>query len=261
MIRVTNILDHERLDFIPRYISIDNIPVYLVGDIHNNHKDFTESLVSEGLSNCVFIFLGDMPFENAGNAYQQFRELDDELAKRNICSFIIRGNLDNPHLWNDKSFWSGFISFKPVNSNTRFNINGNIGIVIDGAVTFDKESLVENINYWPEYDSPSLPYDFKDYGENLKNVDFIIGHSGPILNDFLKEHPGVEKFLENGFLKENLANEQKIYRQILKRYRPKRWYCGHYHFEKNMKFVWDNWSDDGVIHLKIVPKQKIMRIA
>jgi hypothetical protein len=67
--------------------------------------------------------------------------------------------------------------------------------------------------------------------------------------------------LKDGFLVQDLDNEQKQLRGILRRYRPKRWYCGHYHFEKDTKFVWDNWSDDGVIHLKIVPKQKIMRIA
>lgn len=253
-------------------LEINNTPVYLVGDLHTNYKQFKEQFESDlSLRDCIFIFLGDMDFRNEETAYNQFKKLDNLLAERNIDSYVIRGNHDNPKFWNpdecsinieDVGLWGKFKSFKPIGSYTRININGNVGIIISGAVTLNRADLTEGINYWSEYDKVDMPPDFIDYGEGLKNIDFVIGHTGPVYSDIFKEQQtGCERYLKDGFLVNDLENEQKQLRSILKRYRPKRWYCGHYHFEKDTKYVWDNWSDDGVIHLKIVPKQKIMRIA
>jgi predicted phosphodiesterase len=248
-------------------IKIDNTPVYLIGDLHTNYKQFKEQFENdETLRDCIFIFLGDMDFRSVDTAYSQFKKLDKQLTDRNIESYVIRGNHDNPSLWCSREkvldLWPRFTSFKPIDSNTRITINGNVGIIISGAVTINRADLKEGVNYWPEYDKIDLPPDFIDYGEGLKNIDFVIGHTGPVHSDIFKEQQtGCERYLKDGFLVQDLYNEQKLLRGILRRYRPKRWYCGHYHFEKDTKFVWDNWTDDGVIHLKIVPKQKIMRIA
>lgn len=250
-------------------IKIDNESVYLIGDLHTNYKEFKEQFESDKtLKDCTFIFLGDMDFRDEESAYNQFKKLDKMLHERNITSYIIRGNHDNPKLWEsdfmteDTAFWNKFLSFRPIGSHTRITINNNVGIIVSGAVTINRADLKEGINYWPEHDKVELPPDFIDYGEGLKNIDFVIGHTGPVHNDIFKEQQmGCERYLKDGFLVKDLENEQKLLRGILKRYRPKRWYCGHYHFEKDTKFVWDNWSDDGTIHLKIVPKYGILRIA
>ena len=254
-------------------IKIDNEPLYLIGDLHTNYKGFKEQFERDkSLKDCTFIFLGDMNFRDEETAYNQFKKLDKMLYDRNINSYVIRGNHDNPELWDSKMFdlgvgdnlpfWNKFFSFRPIGSHTRISINGNIGIAISGAVTINRADLKEGINYWPKHDKVELPPDFIDYGEGLKNIDFVIGHTGPVYSDIFKEQQtGCEKYLKDGFLVNDLENEQKRLRAILRRYRPKRWYCGHYHFKKDTKFVWDNWSDDGVIHLKIVPKHGILRIA
>ena len=250
-----------------KHIDIQCTPVYLVGDLHTNYKEFKERLEADkSLKDCIFIFLGDMDFRDEETAYNQFKKLDKQLTERNIASYVIRGNHDNPSLWcsHEKAsdLWDRFTSFKPIDSSTRISINGNVGIALSGAVTLNRADLTEGVNYWPEYDKVDLPPDFVDYGESLKNVDFIIGHTGPVHKDIFKgQQTGCEKYLKDGLLVNDLENEQKQLRAILTRYRPKRWYCGHYHFEKDTKFVWDNWSDDGAIHLKIVPKQGILRIA
>ena len=248
-------------------INIDNTPVYLIGDLHTNYKQFKEQFeADESLRDCIFIFLGDMDFRNEETAFNQFKKLDKQLTERKITSYVIRGNHDNPEFWDatetESTFWSRFSSFKPIGSHTRITINGNKGITISGAVSLNRSELTEGVNYWSEYDKVDLPPDFIDYGEGLKDIDFVIGHTGPVYSDIFKEQKtGCEKYLKDGFLVNDLENEQKVLRDILKRYHPKRWYCGHYHFEKDIKYVWDNWSDNGVIHLKIVPKHGIMRIA
>ena len=247
-----------------KYIDIQHSPVYLIGDLHTNYKQFKEQFENDkSLKDCIFIFLGDMDFRDEETAYNQFKKLDKQLTERNIKSYVIRGNHDNPNLWSSQTdLWLKFTSFKPIDSNTRITINGNVGIIISGAVTINRADLSEGANYWSEHDKIDLPSDYIDFGEGLKNIDFVIGHTGPVHSDIFKEQQtGCERYLKDGFLVQDLDNEQKLLRGVLRRYRPKRWCCGHYHFEKDTKFVWDNWSDDGVIHLKIIPKQKIMRIA
>lgn len=247
--------------------NIDNIPVYLVGDLNNNYKKFKCQLeADENLKDCIFIFLGDMTFHDATSAFAQFGKLDAQLHERNIKSYIIRGNHDNPELWDENKhldLWNyKFKSFHRIGSNARITINGNKGIIISGAISLNREELIPGVNYWPERDGVDLPDDIIDYGEGLKNIDFVIGHTGPVHNDIFKEQKtACEKYLKDGFLVEDLEHEQKTLRSILRRYRPKRWYCGHYHIEKDTKYVWDNWSDDGVIHLRIINKQQIVRIA
>ena len=244
-----------------KHLSIIDTPIYLVGNLLGNYEQFKENLVKLDIVNACIIFLGDLSFNNSENFYNHLENIDKELSSRNIDAYIVRGNRDNPFLWKNKTFWSKFFRLRPIDSTTKLDFNGNIGIVIEGATTIDRNSLINGVDYWLDYDKPIYPPDFIDYGENRKKVDFVIGHGGPVLSDFFKDKDDKEKYLKHGFFVENLAEEQKIYRQILQRYRPKRWYCGHYNIDLHTKFVWDNWSDDGVIDLRVINKQKIERIA
>jgi hypothetical protein len=252
-------------------VLVRNTPVYLAGDIHDNYATFENNLEKLDLRNCIIIFVGDMDFKDAESAFNRFQLLDKELAKRNITSFVIRGNHDNPVLWDKNSqdyieLWREFKSFTPIGPHTELNINGNIGAVVSGAVSLNRSLLEEGKNYWKEGDFPEAPYDMENFGENRTHVDFIIGHSGPIYDTFLKEAGGeYEKyshfFKEDKELQDDLKREQDYFKQILRRFRPRRWYCGHYHVSKSVKYVWDNWTDDGVINLRTVGKQEIIRIA
>lgn len=264
----------EISDFKVSHVSqmmIRNTPVYLVGDIHTDYKAFKDNLDAMKLRDCIFIFTGDMDFKNATDAYNQFKKLDNELADLKISSFVIRGNHDNPILWDNTSeeyheLWSKFKSFTPIGSHTELNINGNIGAIVPGAVSLNRSLLTEGKNYWKNGDFPEAPYDMENFGENRTHVDFIIGHSGPIYDSFLKEVGGEydkysKFFIEDRELQDDLKKEQDYFKQILRRFRPRRWYCGHYHVTKSVKYVWDNWSDNGVIALRVINKHEIVRIA
>ena len=64
-------------------INIDNTPVYLIGDLHTNYKQFKEQFQNdESLRDCIFIFLGDMDFRDEETAYNSLRNLINNL--RNV---------------------------------------------------------------------------------------------------------------------------------------------------------------------------------
>lgn len=252
-------------------VTVRNTPVYLIGDLHGETFGLIQKVKEMNIENSVFIFLGDLCLEHPETAIKWFSELDACLAARDIKSFIIRGNHDNPFLWDHNNplynkFWSNFKSFTPIGSHTELNINGNIGAIIPGAISLNRIQLTEGVNYWSDYDFPEAPYDMENFGENRTHVDFIIGHSGPIydgiFNDANEYKVWADRFKEiDKQLEEDLDKEQKYFKEILKRYRPRRWYCGHYHFSKSEKYVWDNWADGAIINLRAINKQEIVRIA
>lgn len=199
--------------------------------------DDTKAVISKlneiDLEGSNLIFLGNALVENS-------EELCDYLSEKNINVYFIRGNQTDNFLKKENFYY--------ISEPCEIDIFGNKGLIIPNLIGHD--------------DEPIVPWDFIDYGENRKKVDFIIGHGGPMLADFFKTDKQYHQdYLKLGMFTDERKHEQDVYRKILQRYRPRRWYCGHYQMSRQTKFVWDNWSDDGVINLRILDKGEISRIA
>ena len=219
-------------NFNKHYI-IDEGMVYLIGDILDDTKNVISKLNEIDLEGSNLIFLGNALVENS-------KELCDYLSGKNINAYFIRGNQTDNFLKNENFYY--------ISEPCEIDIFGNKGLIIPNLIGHD--------------DEPTVPWDFIDYGENRKKVDFIIGHGGPVLADFFKTDKQYHQdYLKLGMFTDERKHEQDVYRKILQRYRPRRWYCGHYQMSRQTKFVWDNWSDDGVINLRILDKGEISRIA
>lgn len=219
-------------NFNKHYI-IDEGMVYLIGDILDDTKNVISKLNEIELEGSTLIFLGNSLVENS-------EELINYLVEKNIVSYFIRGNC--PDAFTKKN------NFHYITEPCEIDIFGNKGLIIPNLIGHD--------------DEPVLPWDYTDYGENRKRVDFVIGHGGPVLADFFKTDKKYHQdYLKHGMFTDERKHEQNVYRKILQRYRPRRWYCGHYQMSRQTKFVWDNWSDDGVINLRILDKGEISRIA
>lgn len=219
-------------NFNKHYI-IDEGMVYLIGDILDDTKNVISKLDEIELEGSTLIFLGNSLVENS-------EELYDYLSKKNIDVYFIRGNQTDNFLKKENFYY--------ISEPCELDIFGNKGLIIPNLIGHDNE--------------PIMPWDFIDYGENRKKVDFIIGHGGPMLADFFKTDKQYHRdYLKLGMFTDERKHEQDVYRKILQRYRPRRWYCGHYQMSRQTKFVWDNWSDDGVINLRILDKGEISRIA
>lgn len=215
------------------HYKIDDGKVYLIGDILGDNNVIIQKLEEIDLEGSNLIFLG--------NALSNNEEiLLDYLNSKNIDVYFIRGNqVDNISKLNN---------FHYISEPCEIDIFGNKGLIIPNLIGHD--------------DEPVMPWDFIDYGENRKKVDFVIGHGGPVLADFFKTGKEYhQEYLKYGMFTDERKHEQDVYRKILCRYRPRRWYCAHYQMSHQSKFVWDNWSDDGIISLRILDKCEISRIA
>lgn len=217
------------------HYTIDEGKVYLVGDIFDKADLTINNLKEIDLENASVIFLGNALINEVN--FSKFANFADS---RSVELYFLKGFQDNyfnchPHMhFIDKS--------------CEIDIFGNKGMFIPNLAGHE--------------DEPMIPDDFIDYGENRKKIDFIIGCGGPVLADFFKTDEEFHKnYLKHGIFTEKHKEEQSVYRKILQRYRPRRWYCGHYRMSRQTKFVWDNWSDDGVINLRILNVGEISRIA
>lgn len=205
----------------------------LSGDILDDTKVVISKLNEIDLEGSNLIFLGNALVENS-------EELNDYLSGKNINVYFIRGNQTDNFIKKENFYY--------ISEPCEIDIFGNKGLIIPNLIGHD--------------DEPIVPWDFIDYGENRKKVDFIIGHGGPVLADFFKTDKQYHQdYLKLGMFTDERKYEQDVYRKILQRYRPRRWYCGHYQMSRQTKFVWDNWSDDGVINLRVLDKGEISRIA
>lgn len=234
---------------VEKIIKIEGEEVYLAGGIYDDITTIISEIEKQNLCNCHLFFLGNLNIKSTADLDDKFLPLYHILKKYNICSYIIRGSNDEPSIWNNKFECElrDHSLMRFVDERTRLYINDNKGLIVP-AVSDD--------------DKPKLPSDIKDFGENRKNVDFVFGHGGPVLADFFKQDLELsEKYLKYGLFKDNFKANQDEYKKILHRYRPKRWYCSHYLIDKQTKFVWDNWSDDGIISLKMLAPCSLLRIA
>lgn len=83
-------------------INIDS--VYCLGDIHGSLKSIAGHIKRYDLKNCALIFCGDIGFGFEKTEYfkQIYRKLHPLLSPNNIYCYFVRGNHDNPDLFNGK---------------------------------------------------------------------------------------------------------------------------------------------------------------
>ena len=203
------------------YKQLNNRPVFLVGDLHTNYKEFKEGYDKLGVKNCDFIFLGDTTISRESD-FGQFKKLDKQFDKDGNKGYFLRGNHDNPFLHDVCDYSKHYTSFLPVYTGYT-EIDGYKGIFLNGAVTVNRSLLTDGINYWKDFDKVD---DASRYNDKL---DFVIGHTGPLPKSGVWKTNCSRFILEDKQLALDLANEQTYLRKLIKLWKPKVWFCGHYH--------------------------------
>ena len=215
--------------------------IYLTGDTHGDVsriEEFCEQYETDG--NDVLIILGDAGINYDGgrrdHAIKQF------LKKQPITLFCIHGNHEQrPYTidgYKEKLWRSGIVYCEEEYPNLLFakdgeifDLDGKKAIVIGGAYSVDREyRLANGYRWWPN-EQPSD--DVKQYVELQLDrlgwrVDLVLSHTTP-----LKYEP-TEVFL-SGIDQSTVDKSTEIWLDDIEdRLDYQRWYCGHYHTEKEI---------------------------
>lgn len=223
--------------------------IFRTGDTHGDFErivDFCESMNTT--KEDILIVLGD-----AGINY--YLSGIDELLKRfldklPITIFCIHGNHEQrPYeigTYEEMEWHGGIVYVEKEHPSILFakdgeiyDFNGKKAIAIGGAYSVDKFYRVARGFAWFKNEQPSD--EIKQYVEQQLDtvdwkVDYVLSHTAP-----LKYEP-TEVFLSGIDQSRVDKSTEEWLDMIENRLDYKKWYCGHYHTEKKIEFMFENYG-------------------
>ena len=215
--------------------------VYLTGDTHGRFdriEDFCQRMEVE--KGNTFIILGDVGLNYFGDFRDQQKK--EQLAALPCTFFCLHGNHEqrpNPLMgYQLGEYHGGKVWLEPQYPNIVFAIDGEVYdfcghscIVIGGAYSVDKwYRLSRGLHWWPD-EQPST--EIREKVEHVLEqrgwkVDIVLSHTCP-----LKYEPR-EVFLP-GLDQSTVDKSTEIWLgELESKLHYERWYCGHYHTEKQI---------------------------
>lgn len=214
--------------------------IYITGDKHADFHDIYEFCINNKTSkDDIIIILGDAGF----NYYLDYRsdELKESFRNIDITLFCVHGNHEeypaNIKSYKTKVFNGGIVYYEDKYPNILFakdseiyNLDNKDVLVIGGAYSVDRD--IRKLMGYIWYESEQITDDVKDIireklNKRLNKVDVILSHTCPLkyiplealkVEDQSKIDKSTEVFLDEI---ENNTQYDK-------------WYCGHYHIDKNI---------------------------
>ena len=215
--------------------------IYLTGDTHGNFariEDFCEEY--ETTREDVLIILGDAGINYSGGRRDYV--IKQTLKELPITFFCIHGNHEqrpNTIAGYKETLWRGGIVYYEeeypnllfAKDGEIFDLDGQKAIVIGGAYSIDKDlRLAEGEGWWPD-EQPSdevKQYVEKQLAKLDWKIDLVLSHTTP-----LKYEP-TEVFLDGIDQSTVDKSTEEWLDTIEDRLDYWRWYCGHYHTEKEI---------------------------
>lgn len=218
--------------------------IFVTGDTHGDFHSFSKLHKKEQYNDITHLIIaGDY-----GNYFYPKRTKEElywekVLSQKPYEILFVDGNHENFEIINSfpvEERYGGKVHkcFKNIYHLMRgeiYTINGIRIFVFGGGASIDKNSRTPGISWWPE----EIP-NYSEYKNGLKNlekynyeVDYVITHSCPksIFDEFKRKFYMLEKEVdEERQLREYLQN---VYEKAI----FKKWYCGHFHLNINVKNV------------------------
>ena len=231
--------------------------IFVCGDIHADISHISKKTMKQQniilTENDYLIILGDFGgvwHYPESRFYKQNIYLQKWLSKQPWTTLFVDGNHENHDLLNQYpvEVWNGgnvhhIVKDKIIHlmRGQVFTIEGQTFFTMGGAQSHDMEVRQEWINWW----RAELP-SFQEYEIALKNldknnweVDYVLTHCCGTSN--------VKEILQNQY---NIADEsllEAFFEGLSKNLTYNRWYCGHYHMNKNIS------NNTTVLYHKIIP--------
>jgi len=236
--------------------SNDKTPLLFLGDVHGEFDLLIKLLQKTGIENSTIIQVGDFGVgfpkqkqhtleSTMSRTYRLLQRLDNVLGELGCTLSAIRGNHDNPAVWDyvKTDITNPLKNIDFISDNSLLSINGYKIYFVGGAISIDKQKRTEGLNYWAN--EGVSPYDFEQLNQiDFSTVDIIVTHTSPagffpyasthdVFGRLLPQDAIEERNQMNVVLKDIIEKSSKgtdVY-----------WYYGHFHDSvsgvyKNIKF-------------------------
>lgn len=234
-------------------------PVYFIGDLHGNFHWLKEYIEKYDITDCTMVICGDggLGFMKLSAVHKKLRDeikLIRTLRKRKILVFFVRGNHDNPNVYDGKSI--NFRELKAIEDYSVISTPKHNILCIGGGVSPDRfkrkleimvslsrymkyhpfktreEAMNEiNLHYW-ENEVPVYRPDLID--QLTCQIDTVCTHIAPTFFppglDVPKKYLGNDKELRKDCITERRILD-KVYSRLTNAGHPvTKWFYGHYHY-------------------------------
>lgn len=234
-----------------KLLAPENI-VYLTGDTHGRFDRVIDFCVSKAVKQeNTFIILGDAGLNYFGD--RRDAENKEALAKLPVTFFCIHGNHEmrpGPELGYElRRYHGGQVWVQPEYPNIMFAVDGEIYdlcghtcLVIGGAYSVDKYYRLARGWHWWADEQPSQEIKAKVecvLSERDWRVDIVLSHTCPL------RYEPVEAFLPSIDQSTVDKSTEQWLGEIERRLHYERWYCGHYHIEKEidkLRFLFNDYA-------------------
>ena len=214
-------------------LKYENLALGFVGDIHGEFQKLQK--IIKPFENTVFIIVGDcgfgFPNTKEGNINKMIKaSFKAFLEKRNLYLLFMRGNHDNPKMFNQNLFNE---RFRLIPDYTFIEVDGTSILCVGGAVSVDRRLRQVNSSYW--YNEEMLDFQATRYKPDILCTHTInkemIDYYLPIMPDWLKISFEKDKKLYPDGFRENM-----ICQKLFDYYTPKYWIHGHYHISNRIEY-------------------------
>lgn len=221
--------------------------VIVSGDIHAKINELVEKITDQyDIQNSLIIVAGDvgMGFKENNYYLELFKEIETILKKNNNTLFLVRGNHDNPEIWNDnidfKAYWQDTVShirlikdYTVITTQTASESH-NI-LCVGGALSIDRTARTIGKNYWS---NEPFVYD-ESKVESLVGITAVVTHSAPsfcepILKNGIKNWMEVDKDIEEDCNKER-NDHTLLYNKLKEKNTITKWFYGHFHYSHRIQ--------------------------
>lgn len=225
--------------------------IIFTGDWHSEFDRAYSQIKTLDLKNCDIFQVGDfgIGFEKRAKEMRRLNRLNENLKRKNINLYAIRGNHDDP------TYFNGEVKFSNISLLKDYSVVDSYSkkiLCVGGAISIDRKpnpkeimyngkswkGRKEGINYWIEEKFVLNLEALK----NVKDVDIVVTHSAP---NFC--HPriksGIEKWAKyDDTLIQECDQErldiQTMYNVLKETNNIEQWFYGHFHHQ-NVEYIED----------------------
>lgn len=233
--------------------------VYFFGDPHgiNIIYDILRTYVNENniSDNSVIFSCGDngIGFYDIKTDSHKLDLCNDICVKHNIQLILIRGNHDNPNLYNESSPLNKS-NISLVDDFTIVKTQDYNVICIGGAISIDRTNRVIGKTYWENEGTKKLDDELKEEIKSLDfNIDIVCSHTCPTYQKHIEENNIItsdnplfnwtiwdSNLIDDSFI--DRSNLNTIRKELSKYNKIKYWIYGHFHnhyesIGSNPKFI------------------------